>query len=578
MKPTKTLLSLFLVLLTVLAVFPAGTATASAAATGGAYTKDQDLAKKLTNVFNGKVKLFSNTNATYPVGTSIDNNFEYTWGTSYPNWGAGYQCFAYAQSVYYYLFDEIAGSADRTYTKSEVVLRAKDKLLYRDLLGAGIGCGAYFRTTNNADYSYNSSYGHSFILLTYDADTVTILEGNADYHGLVAINVFTWDEFNEQRLNNQNRRLAFAIQPKRTRWSVTAPADTFTVGATKNAAAKNLGEDAVGLSWSKVKGATMYHVYRYSAASKSYEYYDTAYENSYTDYGLTMGVTYYYKVRAVKAVGGETLLGALSAAVSATPMADLPAKLSLPEYVRATPGCGRITLRWDPVRYANLYYIYRYNEKTKKYEYVDYTSDTAYTAGDLTDGSVYSFKIRAVAKYPTVSVVYSDLTGEITEKAGLKAPDYVYGESGGFGAVNLYWGETDAGFYCVYVFNEAKKKFEYIGYTKECNYTVTGLTAGRSYRFKVRSAAIRNGQEKYSPLSEETVASPGMLPGDLDGSGAVEAADARIALRIAVGLETSPDWAIFNAADVDGDGEITSADARLILRRAVGFTDPEFRA
>ena len=60
--------------------------------------------------------------------------------------------------------------------------------------------------------------------------------------------------------------------------------------------------------------------------------------------------------------------------------------------------------------------------------------------------------------------------------------------------------------------------------------------------------------------------------GDLDGDGEVTAADARLALRAAVGLE------ILNeeqkkAADMDGDGEVTAADARLILRTAVGLEE-----
>ena len=61
-----------------------------------------------------------------------------------------------------------------------------------------------------------------------------------------------------------------------------------------------------------------------------------------------------------------------------------------------------------------------------------------------------------------------------------------------------------------------------------------------------------------------------VLPGDINDDGAVTAADARLALRAAVDLETfAPGSYEFIAADVDKDGAITSADARLILRMAV---------
>ncbi len=60
--------------------------------------------------------------------------------------------------------------------------------------------------------------------------------------------------------------------------------------------------------------------------------------------------------------------------------------------------------------------------------------------------------------------------------------------------------------------------------------------------------------------------------GDVDGKDGVNAADARLALRAAVGLETfAAGSAEFKAADVDHSNSITAADARLILRAAVGL-------
>ncbi len=58
--------------------------------------------------------------------------------------------------------------------------------------------------------------------------------------------------------------------------------------------------------------------------------------------------------------------------------------------------------------------------------------------------------------------------------------------------------------------------------------------------------------------------------GDINDDGSVTAADARLALRLAVGLETPVDMMFF-AADVDNDFVVTAEDARLILRYAVGL-------
>ena len=69
---------------------------------------------------------------------------------------------------------------------------------------------------------------------------------------------------------------------------------------------------------------------------------------------------------------------------------------------------------------------------------------------------------------------------------------------------------------------------------------------------------------------------PAYTPGDVDANSEINAADARLALRRAVELETYPEGsAAFLACDVDKTGTVTAADARLILRAAVGLEDPK---
>lgn len=61
-----------------------------------------------------------------------------------------------------------------------------------------------------------------------------------------------------------------------------------------------------------------------------------------------------------------------------------------------------------------------------------------------------------------------------------------------------------------------------------------------------------------------------LFAGDVDSDGVVKAADARLALRISVGLENASKETKL-LADVDGDGAVKAADARLILRYSVGL-------
>ena len=65
--------------------------------------------------------------------------------------------------------------------------------------------------------------------------------------------------------------------------------------------------------------------------------------------------------------------------------------------------------------------------------------------------------------------------------------------------------------------------------------------------------------------------------GDINNDGKVTAADARLALRAAVGLEdlTKIDDKAVLRGNVDFKDGVTAADARLILRAAVGLEDRE---
>ena len=61
-----------------------------------------------------------------------------------------------------------------------------------------------------------------------------------------------------------------------------------------------------------------------------------------------------------------------------------------------------------------------------------------------------------------------------------------------------------------------------------------------------------------------------ILTGDVNNDGKVTAADARLVLRAAAGLEKLRGQSLLNA-DADRDGKITSADAREVLRESAGL-------
>lgn len=80
---------------------------------------------------------------------------------------------------------------------------------------------------------------------------------------------------------------------------------------------------------------------------------------------------------------------------------------------------------------------------------------------------------------------------------------------------------------------------------------------------------------QYNDLPALTLSDGSLVNrGDTDGNGKTDAADARLALRLAVGLEEKTAQREM-LADFDGDGKISAADARQILRVSVGLDKDE---
>ena len=170
-------------------------------------------ASQLDAIFRGEVSLFSNTDASFALGESLNINKEYQVAGVL----RGYQCYIYAQAVYFYLFGDLPyhGDGYKYWTSSEKVVSNRATASYALFQSAGVAFGAYLRTTANSDGSYNSGSGHSIIILSYDTAGITYLEGNADGRGLVRVTKQTWTEFNNSLLTGKNRRICHIVQSEK---------------------------------------------------------------------------------------------------------------------------------------------------------------------------------------------------------------------------------------------------------------------------------------------------------------------------------------------------------------------------
>ena len=187
--------------------------------TGSSYTSNSSLAAKIDNLINGAV-IFSNTNAKIKLGTNIGTYAQgkfYTWPG---DTGGGYECYAYVQAAYRYLFgDNVKHGSAGTHSKLVSELNKLNNLNYDLLAYAGVGCGAYIRTTTHSSGDYDGNNGHSMIILGYDTNNITVLHAIGD-NRTVQINTVSWSEFNKVRLSGAKRYISHIIQPNLTAWSI----------------------------------------------------------------------------------------------------------------------------------------------------------------------------------------------------------------------------------------------------------------------------------------------------------------------------------------------------------------------
>lgn len=184
---------------------------------GSDYTDSDHLAMALDEVFAGDIDIYSDsaytTEVSMPVGLVMNNKTQYyvksqTSGNSISGW----QCYIYGNAVYNKLFREWVGHAN-SFANSQVMISGGDNLSYELMTQTGIRCGAYLRTTGNADGSYNGNVGHSMIILAYNQETITYLEGNGDGNGLIRVTIRTWEDFNSRQLSGRGRYIAHIVQP-----------------------------------------------------------------------------------------------------------------------------------------------------------------------------------------------------------------------------------------------------------------------------------------------------------------------------------------------------------------------------
>ncbi|MEI6579181.1 MAG: fibronectin type III domain-containing protein, partial [Eubacteriales bacterium] len=162
--------------------------------------------------------------------------------------------------------------------------------------------------------------------------------------------------------------------------------------------ASSASYSSIKVSWTSVKSAQGYEIYRYNSKTKAYTHLKVISATSYINTGLITGTTYYYRVRAYKTVSGKNIYGNTSGAVSAKP------KLATPSSFIATKSSSTgILLSWKAVSGAYGYLVYSLNLNTGTYKCIKSTTSTLFLDSGLSSGSHY-YKVTAYRKVNSANV------------------------------------------------------------------------------------------------------------------------------------------------------------------------------
>ena len=260
------------------------------------------------------------------------------------------------------------------------------------------------------------------------------------------------------------------------------------------------GKRLVTLTWDDPGKDVYIEFYRYTADDgetwTEIPNSESTWQGQFTRYtvpNLTNGQAHTFAIQAENHRGGSPV----SAAVTATPLGGAPAR---PTGLLAAPGDAEVELTWDDPYDAS---INKYQIKQDAAAWADISGSgagtTSHTVGTLTNGTAYTFRIRAVNNHSGDNAVDpSPASDAVTVTPGLPAAPASLTVAPGNEQATLTWtapasnnGSAVTGY--EYTSNAAAPVWTDVpdsgsdGRADETQYTVTSLVNNIAYAFAVRA-------------------------------------------------------------------------------------------
>ncbi len=254
---------------------------------------------------------------------------------------------------------------------------------------------------------------------------------------------------------------------------------------------------SIKLSWAEVPFADRYVVSKYDEEAKEFVVLETDVTGtSYTVSGLSANSTYKFSVQAVDSVVGATTAKEITAGTSTVAVEA--------SKIKTSSTASSVKLSWSAVTGATHYRIERYSTSSKKWVKVTETDALSYNVTGLYGGTEYSFRVTALKKLSDGKYLASAAT-TVKAKTVLSTPSSLkatYAEK----SITLSWAKVkNAEEYVVEMYTGSSwKKFKPV---KETSRTVTGLSSGKEYKFRVSATSSAYAASSVGNITAYTLPS-----------------------------------------------------------------------
>lgn len=260
---------------------------------------------------------------------------------------------------------------------------------------------------------------------------------------------------------------------------------------------------SIKLTWDAVDGAAGYRIQYKRTNADSWKDFGDVTKTTATIKSLSIGKTYNVRVKAFIVTEDGNKIYAEKYGTSVKVKTG-PAKVSGLE--ASTNKTSYITIKWNEVENADRYEVYAVDAKGN-YTRLTSTTGTSKKISDLTSNTEYKFAVRAYEDSSTYGKLFGSYSSTLTTRTTPKKVSGLEVEDKGSTWVELDWKNVDGAKYQVYYKTGSGDWTRARNNLSSSKYKITGLSANKTYKFKVRAYVKDDaGDTFYGSYSSEVSA------------------------------------------------------------------------